>query len=41
MELEPRQTLITAKQSCTVPETGKSCDVTWNLEYWNARKMPC
>ena len=38
--VKARQTLITARQSCTVPDTGKSCEMTWNLEYWNARKMP-
>lgn len=38
--VKARQTIITASQSCTVQETGKSCDMTWNLEYWSAKKMP-
>lgn len=35
-----RQTVITAKQTCTVPETDKSCTMAWNLEFWNAKRMP-
>ncbi len=38
--IKARQTIITATQSCTVPDTGKSCDMEWALEYWNARKVP-
>jgi len=34
-----RQSIITAMQSCTVPDTGKSCDMKWTLEYWNAKKI--
>jgi hypothetical protein len=34
------QTIISASQTCTVPSSGKSCDMTWNLEYWNAKRMP-
>jgi hypothetical protein len=38
--IKAKQTLITASQSCTVQETGKTCEMTWNLEYWNAKRMP-
>jgi hypothetical protein len=34
------QTLITASQSCTVPDANKSCDMTWTLDYWMAKRMP-
>ena len=38
--VKAEQHIITASQTCTVPETGKSCKMTWNLEYWNAKRMP-
>ncbi|MEE4219392.1 MAG: hypothetical protein V2I48_17405 [Xanthomonadales bacterium] len=38
--VKARQTIITATQSCTVPDTGKSCDMKWALEFWNAKKIP-
>jgi len=38
--VKSRQTIITATQSCTIPDTGKSCDMKWELEFWNARKIP-
>ena len=38
--VKARQTIITATQSCTIPDTGKSCDMKWELEFWNARKIP-
>ena len=38
--IKARQSIITATQSCKVPDTGKSCDMKWTLEYWNAKKIP-
>ncbi len=38
--IKAQQTIISVSQTCTVPDSGKSCDVTWNMEYWNAKKMP-
>jgi hypothetical protein len=38
--VKAEQHIITASQVCTVPETGKSCKMTWSLEYWNAKRMP-
>jgi hypothetical protein len=38
--IKAQQTIITATQTCTVPESGKSCNMTWNMEYWNAKRMP-
>lgn len=38
--LKAKQTIITASQTCEDPGSGKSCNMTWNMEYWNARRMP-
>lgn len=38
--VKAEQHIITASQTCTVPESGKSCKMSWNLEYWNAKRMP-
>lgn len=38
--IKARQSIITATQSCKVPDTDKSCDMKWTLEYWNAKKIP-
>ena len=38
--VKAEQHLITASQTCTVPENGQSCKMTWNMESWNAKKMP-
>jgi hypothetical protein len=35
-----QQTIISVSQTCTSPDSDKSCDMTWNMEYWNARRMP-
>lgn len=32
--------VITATQSCSDPETGKVCELTWTLEQWLAPKAP-
>ncbi|NNK98866.1 MAG: hypothetical protein HKO88_07450, partial [Xanthomonadales bacterium] len=38
--IKAQQTIISVTQTCTVPDSGKTCDVTWNMEYWNAKRMP-
>ncbi len=38
--IKAKQTLISVSQTCKVPNTDKSCEMIWNLEYWNADKMP-
>lgn len=38
--VKAKQTMISVSQTCTVPDSGKSCIVTWNMEYWNAKRMP-
>lgn len=38
--IKAKQTIITVTQTCTVPDSEKSCEMIWNLEYWNARRMP-
>ena len=38
--VKAKQTIISVSQTCTVPDSGKSCNMTWNMEYWNAKRMP-
>jgi len=38
--IKAKQTIISVSQTCNVPNSDKSCKMTWNLEYWNADKMP-
>lgn len=38
--ISARQTLIEATQTCTDRVSGSQCKMTWNLEYWVAKKMP-
>jgi len=38
--VKAEQYLLTAEQTCAVPDTHQACDVTWVLDYWNARRMP-
>ncbi len=39
-DIKAEQTIISVKQTCTVPGSEKSCDMIWNLEFWNANRMP-
>lgn len=32
--------VIRLRQSCTDPDTGKTCDMTWVMESWLAKKVP-
>jgi len=38
--VKAQQTIISIHQTCTAPDSGKSCDMIWNMEYWNAKRMP-
>jgi hypothetical protein len=38
--IKAAQTIISVSQTCTVPDSKQSCDMTWNLEFWNAKRMP-
>ena len=38
--IKAKQTIISVSQTCTVPNSEKSCDMIWNLEFWNAKRMP-
>ncbi len=38
--IKAAQTIISVSQTCTSPGSGKSCDMIWNMEYWNAKRMP-
>jgi len=39
-DIKAEQTIISVTQTCTVPDTKKSCDMIWNMEFWNAKRMP-
>jgi hypothetical protein len=38
--IRSEQYLITTARTCYIPGTRQACDVTWVLDYWNARRMP-
>lgn len=38
--IKAKQTIISVSQTCTVPNSEKSCNMIWNLEFWNAKRMP-
>ncbi len=38
--IKAAQTKISVSQTCTVPDSEKSCDMIWNMEFWNAKRMP-
>lgn len=38
--LDTRKHVIRMKQSCTDPETKKTCDITWLMETWLASSVP-
>ena len=38
--IKASQKIISVSQTCTVPDSDKSCDMIWNMEFWNAERMP-
>ncbi len=38
--LKTKRRSIEVKQSCTDPETGKTCEFEWIMEQWLAKKVP-
>jgi hypothetical protein len=38
--IKTRRHKITMRQSCTDPQTDKTCDLTWVMETWLAKKVP-
>lgn len=38
--MSAEQHLATVVSTCNIPETRQACDVTWVLDYWNARRLP-
>lgn len=38
--IKTRKHIIRLRQSCTDPQTGKACDITWVMETWLAKKVP-
>lgn len=38
--IKTRKHTIRLRQSCTDPKSGKSCDMTWVMESWLAKKVP-
>lgn len=39
-KVKAEQHIISVKQTCTVPESGKTCDISWIMDNWLARRMP-
>jgi hypothetical protein len=39
-DIKADQHIITASQTCTVPDSGQQCEMSWQMEYWNASRMP-
>jgi len=38
--VKAKQHIITVQETCTVPESGQTCVLTWTMENWIARRMP-
>lgn len=38
--IKTKKHIIRMRQSCTDPQSGKTCDVTWLMETWLAKKVP-
>ena len=38
--IKTRKQVIRMRQSCTDPQSGKTCDMTWVMESWLAKKVP-
>lgn len=38
--IKTRKQIVRMRQSCTDPKSGKSCDMTWVMETWLAKKVP-
>jgi len=39
-KVKAEQHIISVKQTCTVPESGKTCDISWIMDNWLAKRMP-
>ncbi len=38
--VKAEQHIITIEETCTVPESGQTCLLTWTMENWMAKRMP-
>jgi hypothetical protein len=38
--VKAEQHIITVQETCTVPDSGQTCVLTWTMENWMARRMP-
>jgi len=38
--IKTKKHIVRLRQSCTDPDTGKTCDITWVMETWLAKKVP-
>ena len=38
--VKAEQHIITIEETCTVPESGQTCVLTWTMENWMAKRMP-
>jgi hypothetical protein len=39
-DIKAEKHIIRMRQSCTDPDSGKTCDITWVMETWLAKKVP-
>ncbi|RLA48830.1 MAG: hypothetical protein DRR04_06265 [Gammaproteobacteria bacterium] len=39
-DIKTKKHIIRMRQSCTDPDSGKTCDITWLMETWLAKKVP-
>tara|TARA_R110002110_G_scaffold406421_1_gene626477 strand:- start:311041 stop:312201 length:1161 start_codon:yes stop_codon:yes gene_type:complete len=39
-DIKTKKHIVRMQQSCTDRDTGKTCDMTWMLEAWMAKKVP-
>lgn len=38
--VKAKQHIITIEETCTVPESGQTCVLTWTMENWMTKRMP-
>ena len=38
--VKAEQHIITIQETCTVPDSGQTCVMTWTMENWMAKRMP-
>lgn len=38
--IKTKRHIVNLTQTCTDPDSGKTCDITWRMETWLAKKVP-